>query len=97
MPTMVKTRDAVEILDHDFLELRCKILELAAILDRIDRAPARHGEHPDPRAGHVRQALESLTEPGPDRAETIQRIFSLEYDPGWREKMKLPRPRSHDR
>lgn len=86
---MLNTRDATEVLDHDFLETRGKILEIAAVLDRIDRAPARHGEHPDPRLSQLRQALDALAEPGPGRAETIQRIFSLEYDPAWRERMKL--------
>ena len=93
---MLNTRDATEVLDHDFLEARCKILEIAAILDRIDRAPARHGEHPDPRLSQLRQALDALVEPGPGRAETIQRIFSLEYDPAWRVRMNL-RPHSHAR
>ena len=37
---MVNTRDAMQVLDHDFLETRGKILEIAAILDRIDRAGA---------------------------------------------------------
>jgi hypothetical protein len=91
---MQTTRDAGRVLDHDFLETRCKILEIAAVLDRIDRAPVRHGEHPDERLGQLRQALEALVEPGPGRAETIQRIFSLEYDPGWRQRMNLSRPRS---
>jgi hypothetical protein len=90
---MLNTRNATEVLDRDFLEMRCKVLEIAASLDRIDRAPARHGEHPDPRLGQLRQALDALIEPGPGRAETIQRIFSLEFDPGWREKMGL-RPHS---
>jgi hypothetical protein len=90
---MLSTRDATEVLEHDFLETRCKILEIAAILDRIDRAPARHGEHPDPRLSQLRQALDALIEPGPGRAETIQRIFSLEFDAAWREKMNL-RPRA---
>ena len=80
---MPNARDAIEVLDHDFLETRCKLLEIAAVLDRIDRAPARHGEHPDPRLGHLRRAVEALLEPGPGRAETIQRIFSLEYEPNW--------------
>ncbi len=35
---MLNKRDAAEVLDHDFLEARCKILEIAATLDRIDRA-----------------------------------------------------------
>jgi hypothetical protein len=93
---MLNTRDATEVLDHDFLETRCKILEIAAILDRIDRAPTRHGEHPDARLAQLRQALEALVEPGPGRAETVQRIFSLDFDTGWREKMSL-RPRSQVR
>jgi hypothetical protein len=91
---MVITRDVIQVLDRDFLDTRCKILEIAAILDRIDRAPARHGEHPDPRLGHLRQAVEALLEPGPGRAETIQRIFSRDYDPGWRERMNVLRPRA---
>jgi len=86
---MPNARDAIEVLDRDFLDTRCKLLEVAAILDLIDRAPARHGEHPDPRLGQMRRAVEALLEPGPDRAETIQRIFSLEYDPAWREKWNI--------
>jgi hypothetical protein len=90
---MPNRRDATEVLDRDFLETRGKILELAATLDRIDRAPARHGEHPDSRLGQLRQALDALVEPGPGRAETIQRIFSLEYDQDWRRNMDVRRPR----
>jgi hypothetical protein len=95
---MLNTRDAIEVLERDFLEARCKILEIAAILDRIDRAPARHGHggHPDPRLGHLRQALDALLEAGPGRAETIQRIFSLEFDPSWRTTMKVAPPSTHD-
>ncbi len=92
---MLNSRDALEVLDHDFLETRCKILEIAAVLDRIDRAPFRQGEHPDSRLSQLRRALEALLEPGPGRAETIQRIFSLEYDAGWRKRMNVPRTNAH--
>ncbi len=85
---MLTTREALAVLDRDFLETRCKILEIAAVLDRIDRAPAHRHEHPDPRLGQIRQALEALSEPGPGRAETIQLIFSLPYDRNWRERLK---------
>jgi hypothetical protein len=93
---MLNTRDATEVLERDFLEARCKILEIAAILDRIDRAPARHGGHPDPRMSHLRQALDALLEADPGRAETIQRIFSREFDPSWRETMNVRLPMNHD-
>ncbi len=89
---MLNTRDAIEVLEHDFLEARCKILEIAAILDRIDRAPPRHGLHPDARIARIRQAVEAILEPGPGRAETIQRIFSLDFDPGWRKTMNVSPP-----
>ena len=89
---MSRERDALQVLDRDFLEIRCKILEIAADLDRIDRAPARPGDHPDPRLGHIRQALQALLEPGPDRAETIQLIFSLTYDSAWRSSLGIERP-----
>jgi hypothetical protein len=91
---MYHARDATAVLEKDFLETRCKILEIAATLDRVDRAPARHGEHPDPRLSQLRQAIEALLEPGPGRAETVQRIFSLPYNPGWRDRMNLPRSNS---
>jgi hypothetical protein len=69
-------------------------LEVAATLDRIDRAPGRPHEPPDRRLAQLRQAIEALLEPGPGRAETIQRLFSLDYDPGW---MKQLEPASRRR
>lgn len=82
------TRDFDAILDRDFLETRSRILDIAAALDRLDRAPERPGHHPDRRVAQLRQALEALLEPGPGRAETIQRLFSLDYDPHWRDQFR---------
>lgn len=91
-PAPTNPRDAEDVLNHDFLETRGKILEIAAALDRIDRAPVRPHEAPDPRLDQIRQALEALLVPGPGRVETIQLIFSLEYDPDWRRGLSLTRP-----
>ena len=92
---MQKARDATEVLDHDFLEARAKILELAATLDRIDRC-RRGTESIRTRAwASFRRGLEALLEPGPGRAETVQHIFSLEYDRDWRRKMNVNVPRSN--
>jgi hypothetical protein len=67
-------------LDRYFLEVRCKLLDVAAALDRIDRG----GDPPDdPRLQRIHHALQVLCEKGPGRAEHVQRIFSLDYDPGW--------------
>ena len=80
---MLSRRDAAAVLDRDFLEIRSRLLEVAAALDRHDRAPGHPGDPPDRRLAQLRQALEALLEPGPGRAETVQLIFSLDYDPHW--------------
>jgi len=76
-------------LDTFFLEARSKILDLAGILDRIGRGQGAGEIADDPRLDKIRQALEVLTDPSPARAERIQQIFSLDYDPTW----ERPRPR----
>jgi hypothetical protein len=75
-------------LDAYFLEARSKLLDLAAILDRIGRGAAANGAE-DPRLAKVRQALAVLADPSGGRAERVQRIFSLDYDPAW----ERPTPR----
>jgi hypothetical protein len=94
---MNHARDSTEVLNRDFLETRSRILEIAAALDRIDRAPGRIGESPDRRLAQLRQAIEALLEPGPGRAETVQRLFSLDYDPKWQEDYGLVRTRARPR
>jgi hypothetical protein len=75
-------------LDAYFLEARSKLLDLAAILDRIGRGAGSNGAE-DERLAKVRQALKILHDERAGRAEQIQRIFSLEYDPTW----ERPQPR----
>jgi hypothetical protein len=76
-------------LDASFLEARCKILDLAAILDRIGRGQGAGDAMSDARVARLREALEVLRDESPARAERIQQIFSLEYDPSW----EKPAPR----
>jgi len=75
-----------EVLERYFLDMRARTLDLAAALDRLDRARAG-GADEDGRMQKLARALAVLSEDesGPDRAERIQRIFSREYDPNWRE------------
>jgi hypothetical protein len=86
MPTPMS---ASEILDREFLELRAKILELAASFDRLDRAEGFLQD--DPRLKLLHQGLDSLQEAGGDRAEQVQLLFSRPYDDDWQEKFQLPR------
>jgi hypothetical protein len=92
---MLQTREAAAVLDREFLEVRGKILEVAAALDRLDRAPSHHnhGEAPDRRLAQIRRSLEALLEPDAGRAETVQHIFSLEYQADWRERFGMTGPR----
>ncbi len=76
---------AAQALDAYFLEARSKLLDLAAMLDRIDRG----GGLNDPRLARIRQCVGILVEAGPDRAARVQESFSLPYDSNW----KRPTPR----
>ena len=75
---------AARALDMFFLDARSRLLDLAATLDRLDRGDGSAAG--DPRLERLRQAVRALLEPGPGRAERVQQIFSLDYDPAW------PRP-----
>jgi hypothetical protein len=75
--------NAKEILDREFLQIRSHILDIAAALDRQDRADG------DTRLDSQRQLLEEglaiLRSDSSDRAAKVQLLFSREYDPAWRE------------
>lgn len=59
-----------ELTDEYFIENRTRVLEVAAFLDRLDRA----GGDDDFRMRAFREALAALL--GPQRVLTIQHIFS---------------------
>lgn len=61
--------------------MRGKLLEVAAALDRIERAG--DDARDDPRLAQLDRALSALRQGGPDRAERLQMIFSLPYEPNW--------------
>lgn len=71
---------AALVLDGYFLEARSKLLDLAAILDRIDRG----GGVTDPRLVRIHEAVAVLMKAGPERGADIQGVFSLPYDPNWK-------------
>ena len=74
-------------MDREFFETRAKLLELAAGLDRLDRAEGSVSN--DARTQDIQQALSVLSGDQPDRAERIQLIFSLPYEENWREQFGL--------
>lgn len=87
---MSNAATAQSVLDREFLELRARILELGAALDRLDRAG---GPPPgDPRLAAIARALDVLRAKDADRAEQVQLIFSIPYDEAWRTTLGV-RPR----
>ena len=86
---------AQAVMDREFLEMRARVLELAAALDRLDRAGGPPAN--DPRVASLRQALDALRQSNSDgaeaaRAERVQLIFSRQYDAAWRKTLGvLPR------
>ncbi|KLU04290.1 hypothetical protein RISK_003876 [Rhodopirellula islandica] len=85
-------RTADEILDASYLEVRAKVLELAAVLDRLDRAPG--GKDPSPRRDQLTHAMEMLLAEDPDRAAKVQHWFSRQYDPDWKTNLGVGTPSS---
>ena len=73
---------ATEILDREFLAIRGKLLEVAAALDRIERGKGSAAG--DQRLAKVSETLAILGRQGAKRAEDMQMLFSLPYEPAWR-------------
>ncbi len=86
---MLTPLPAAKALDSYFLEARSKLLDLAAILDRIGRGRDAAALEKDPRLEKIRLALEVLHDRSGGRAERIEQILSLDYDASW----ERPQPR----
>jgi hypothetical protein len=74
--------EAPAVLDREFLEIRARLLHIAASLDRLDRAEGSAAG--DPRLARIRQSLAVLSDTEGDRAEKIQLLFSRSYDANWK-------------
>ena len=80
---MAANAPAQTVLDRHYLELRCGILDLAAMLDRVERSPSAAAQLADPRIELIRKGIEILLTRGTDRAERVQILFSDQYIEGW--------------
>ena len=78
---MTTSPAAAKLLDREFLDIRSKLIDLAASLDRIQRAQGSIAN--DPRKDKITQALQILAAKTPSRTEQIQILFSLPYDEHW--------------
>ena len=81
---------AAQVLDREFFEIRAKILEVAASLDRMDRGDGV--VETDARMQKVLAAIRILLQDRPDRpdrAEQLQLLFSRQYDADWKARFGL--------
>lgn len=84
---MSSPADAASLLERHFLEVRARLLEVGATLDRLERASGSVAD--DPRAEQLAEALKILTDQDGQRAERLQRLFSQPYDADWRTQLKV--------
>jgi hypothetical protein len=85
----MRERTKPEILNADFLEIRQRILDLAAMLDRYDAAVEAQSSEDQSRLSQIRAGIATLTETDRSRAEAVQQIFSLPYDENWFDQFDL--------
>lgn len=82
---MPQAMPASAVLDREFLEIRAKVLEIAASLDRLERGEG--SVQKDDRYNLIQQGLRILQETEEGRAERVQLLFSQPYETEWREQM----------
>lgn len=64
-----------QLIDEYFMEMRARLLDVAAFLDRLDRSTERNGDE-DFRLAAMRLALRMLAEATTDRVYSLQMLFS---------------------
>jgi hypothetical protein len=71
------------MLNREFLEIRARLLDIAAALDRIERREGAAQATADVRYAQLMKALGLLTDGNADRAERLQMVFSDAYQAAW--------------
>ncbi len=85
-------RKRCDVLEQEFLQVRAKLLEVAAFFDRLDDAEP----HTEAGSGmnvqqleRLRTGCELLTDAQSDKAARLQLLFSRQYEPNWRETFEV--------
>lgn len=94
-------RSPQQILQADYLIARAKVIEVAAVLDRIDRAAANvagdeavdgdgNTVYSDPAYQKIQNAIAILTDSQSDKTRRVQELLSRPYAANWMEQFNLP-------
>jgi len=82
-------RSAQQIVAEDFMIARARIVELAATLDRIERAT---GDVDDSKNMQLlMQGMHILCDDDVEKAKRVQLLMSRQYDPQWQTQMSIER------
>jgi len=82
-------RSAQQIVAEDFMIARARIVELAATLDRIERAT---GDVDDSKNMQLlMQGMHILCDDEVEKAKRVQLLMSRQYDPQWQVQMSIER------
>jgi hypothetical protein len=78
-------RNAEQIVEQEFLQVRAKILEIAAFLDRLEpKSASSLSRTNEERLKRLRTACELLLDSESDKAARVQLLFSRKFDEQWR-------------
>ena len=84
---MSNQRSATVVMDSEYLKMRSGLLEVAAALDRLERAPG--GLVDDPRRNRLEQAIQILHDSEQGRAERLQLLFSRPFNENWKQEFGI--------
>ncbi|MCA9193132.1 MAG: hypothetical protein KDB03_15260 [Planctomycetales bacterium] len=77
------SRTADQVLEQEFLQVRAKILEIAAFFDRLSEGGAVTNEQ---QLRLLRDGSTILNDGADEKAARVQLLFSRQYESNWREK-----------
>ena len=82
-------RSAAQIVADEFMIARAKIVELAATLDRIERASGSVDDSKNMQL--LVQGMHILIDDQIEKAKRVQLLMSRDYDPNWQNLMSIPK------
>lgn len=80
-------RSAAQIVADEFMIARAKIVELAATLDRIERASGNVDDSKNMQL--LVQGMHILIDDQIEKAKRVQLLMSRDYDPNWQNLMSI--------
>ncbi len=83
-------RNAEQVVEQEFLQVRAKLLEIAAFLDRLDPDSTKGVSSASAeRLKLLHAGCELLLDSDSDKAARLQLLFSRKYDDQWRNAMGI--------